>query len=147
MSRDWTPQLNRWVDSKHHFSQNKVVWTNLITGKEEVVVDPECETAKRYPLLYFLYGYNLEKFMLAEMTAEFVSEVEHILKEIATWEDANKRAISTASPSENIFYKDDEELISLVIEWYEGKLDPDFYYNDRNNEYFLDGLRKLAGLV
>ena len=137
MSRDWTPQQNRWADKQLHFSKNKISFINPETNKEELLIDPESSTAKQYPNLYFLYGYELEKYILKEFPNSLVHTIESMLNAIVTYEDNANKAISGEIDVEKVFSSgntNDDELIHLIIMWYTGALDPDFYYNTENNQ-------------
>ena len=54
MGRDWTPQEHHSADARLGFSKRKMEVTD-IDGNISVLYDPDCETAKRFPNLYFLF--------------------------------------------------------------------------------------------
>ena len=153
MSRDWTPQQNRWADKQLHFSKNKIAFINPETKAEELLIDPECDLAKQYPYLYFLYGYELEHFMLKELPESLVRTAESFIGKIIAYEDSTHQAISSETSLNNILQTEDmvdlnncnhKRLLELLIKWYTGALDPDFYYRTENERLFKEKLREIG---
>ncbi len=146
MSRDFTPQEQQWADKQLHMREKRITWKNTATGEEELLVDPECETAKRYPNLYFLYGYYLEKHLLQEFPSSFVLEVEQKLRQIIRQEDSSNKPLQSCVDMNGTIANKPSVLMALVASWYTGKLDSDFYYSDRNNQLFYEGLQYVFSI-
>ena len=144
MSRDWTPRQLHMVDIRAHLSKN-VITINYGEG-ERPYIDPNCETAKKYPNMYFLCG-EILKVLLEKKSEAFVERVEDGLTTIMALFDSDLlrdgRALS--EPVDNAILQQlrDIELLRLICMWYDGKLDEGFYYNTYNNELFLDGLMEM----
>ncbi len=120
MSRDWTPREMHAADRAMNISQMKIVMTDQETGKDIMIVDPESETAKKWPNAYFLAGSIIRYIEDRKVLMDLFEET---LDGIISLDDANKIPAEYEDPFKN-----------TVLMWYKGKLDPYFYYRERNDE-------------
>lgn len=145
MSRDWTPKQLYLFDKQMNGELRKAKLTYEIEGKDYVLHDPEGKMEKAFPNLTFLGGDIFQK-LKNESSGLFIVDVEIVLTGIIEILDSFK------SPSIDINDSDIEAnikekywtLARLTRDWFEGKLDPGFYYNEWNNELFLTNLLEIC---
>ena len=147
MSKDWTPQQYYFADlymQKEYNSNMREDFINMkisFNGKEEPFYTEEDKVIlKKYRELGFLFSRNL--LSLYERTKEHPIRRNRLLNEIEvqlnTLIDCNKKNGSHCEFPENID--------NILVKWYLGKLDSDFYYNQRNNKAFENYLfNKIMG--
>lgn len=129
MSRDLTPKDSHILDKHYHFASEPLVLTNIETGVEVKLYDPSCEMALRWPNAYYLASDIVEKLQGAPTTLNLFEE---LLRRIIVLSDKNEPLVFP-----------DDELATTIAKWYEGKLDPNFYYCTRNNELLYEALREV----
>ena len=129
MSRDLTPKDSHILDKHYHFANEPLVLTNIETGVEVKIYDPSCELALRWPNAYYLATEIVEKLKGAPTTLTLFEE---LLRRIIKLSDDNKPLVFP-----------DDQLATTIAKWYEGKLDPNFYYSTHNNELLYEALRKV----
>lgn len=120
MGMDFTPYEQHQSDLCYHFSSEKMTSTNMETGEQTVVYDPECADAKRWPNSYFLAEkiYKTHKMHPKKLDA-FEKTLTKIVEMV---DDSSKKPENPLTDFE-----------STVLQWYMGKLDPNFYYAEENN--------------
>ena len=116
MSRDWTPQELHQADIQMGFSAKKLAGFCSESGEEIVLYDPECKTAKQYPNLYFLFREGT-----ARILETYGNRAEPVLAELE-----NDLVTEINGCGSN----------PALHAWYEGKLDPNFYYGETNHRLF-----------
>lgn len=146
MSRDWTPREHLAAEQYNiknglgsiwdFFERTEIHWTNFST--ERICSDEELTLRKQFPVLGKLMSntgeYNFlslyEKLSVIPCGIELLRSKDH---ELALY-------IETG-----IGNKD-----SALIKWFEGKLDPGFYYGEYNHHLFgesiLEEAKELAGM-
>ena len=129
MSRDLTPKDSHILDKHYHFSTEPLVLTNIETGVEVKLYDPSCELALRWPNAYYLASDIVEKLQGTPTT-------------LTLFEDLLCRIIVMSDNNQPLVFPDDK-LANTIAQWYEGKLDPNFYYCTHNNELLYEALRKV----
>ncbi len=144
MSRDWTPKQLYLVD-KHlngNLREQKITWE--LNGETYVIHDPEGEMEKAFPNLTFL-GNDIVKSLKEKCKITFIYDVESCLTGITELLDSfnNSNRDIADSEIETHMKKSYWVLGKLIRDWFEGKLDPDFYYNERNNEIFIEKLIEM----
>lgn len=130
MGRDITPREHHAIDRRYGFSAKKTAFTDAETGEETVLYDPESEDARKWPNACFLACETVRE--LSDGQKDLFEEV---LAEVVCADDEGRRPVA-ADPSK-------EELLETVCRWYDGRLDPDFYYSMENNrrlKQFLEGI-------
>ncbi len=141
MSKDWTPQQFHAVDKSLNGDLSSQTLSAEIEGKTYVIHDPNSEDGKAFPNLYFL-GNDIYKVLKKECSITFVYDVEMMLAEIINIVDGFKSPLSSIDDETLKLSVKPEHLAlaMLVRDWFEGKLDPGFYYNEWNNEVFAEKL-------
>lgn len=139
MSRDWTPQ-ELWNAEKHMTEQGKSMReTNIFlidakTGERiPLISEEEKKIGKNYPVLSFLFDdwYRIYKSMEDE-------DARH-----RTFFYMEQALRATIAEEEGNPYNFPLESFRVVKVWYHGKLDPNFYYRERNNEKFSEYIRTI----
>ena len=149
MSRDWTPlehylseqsQIKRGYGDIFNFMESlKMVYSD---GTKVVLHSPEEMAIRRqFPTLgrLFMDGFMelYERLSKDPRGLDFLhkkdAELEAYLKarEFQITEDSPERVVVNAKSWEG--NKD-----SYLIQWFEGRLDENFYYSERNNELFIE---------
>ena len=124
MSRDFTPREVIVVEKCTGVSYFNFMSTTVIccNGKEEPLYTPEAiALRKQFPL----FGKLVNRF---ELLYNPLSEIEggiDFLKE-------KERELKTYIEVEK------GDLNSYLVKWFEGELDPNFYYSERNEELFRE---------
>lgn len=162
MSRDWTPKELFYADKMMEKQYGKALrdakFTINIQGVEETIFEHDGELNKLFPEFSFLFN----KF---DKLAEWISDLPVERDITFVYVEANLSLLENNQPltDENIlnkmneicgdekhFYSDYylEEMIDVIKmnalpphaiqQWYEGELDPSFYYNERNNEMLYE---------
>ncbi len=118
--------------------------TKECDGVKYIVHDPEGEMEKTFPNLTFL-GNEVFKRLKIHCSVTFVMDVEIVLTGITELVDGFDNPAKEISDAEIETNMKEEywKLGKLVRDWFEGKLDPGFYYNEWNNEVFIDKLLEL----
>jgi hypothetical protein len=131
MSRDLTPRQTLVMEKYTGFSVFDMMehTTLLYKGEEQPLYTPEqISLRKQFPLFGKLIN-NFESlfFPLSKIEGgeEFLREKE---KELEKWIE-----------------KEEGDYNSYLIKWFEGELDPNFYYSERNEEMFIDEMVREAG--
>ena len=168
MSRDWTPKELFYADkfAKEQYGEalRDAKITINIEGVEEPIFEVDEELRKLLPEFSFLF----DKF---NELAEFISDLPIERDTAFIYVEANLSLLENNQPlsDENIinkmneicgeekhFYSDFslEEMVDVIKmnalpphaiqQWYEGELDPSFYYNERNNEMFYEMIEDCA---
>lgn len=128
MSKDWTPKEYYYADRAYNFRSSTVTMTD--SNGKEFRIGPSKEDLEKYRNLAFL-----GEGVLKRMREEGVSE-EHIglfEKELTTIIENEKIGI----PASNWQRDDIADSLRITALWYEGKLDPSFYYRETNDEEFV----------
>lgn len=137
MSRDWTPREAYFADKFHfqetgqHFYEMKV--TTFVMGKETLVHPTKEEEIlyKKYPYLAITSIDNLQQ-LFNNLSKDFLVELEKYVKDLCVLDEGKNK------------FHDSKEFENKVInKWYNGQLDENFYYRERNDEYLLDYLREI----
>lgn len=148
MSRDWRPVDQYSCDKLFTLNGEtlrdmEIKW--VIKGETEVFL-PNKQAKADYPELTFLFGgFNTlykqnENNQEAKKTFNMFEEA--LKKAEANFERAKE--LSTGFPLDKELYKFDEsqfmkQPIEIVVEeWFYGRLDSNFYYNEINNKMFYD---------
>ena len=135
MSRDWTPKELYYADKKFHFRDQKITMTD--SNGNEIDIGPDREDKDKFPNLSFLGEGVLNLMKEAKLTDEEIQMFEKELKTIVDNEDIGILA-------SNWLRADVDETLRLTAQWFEGKLDPAFYYRERNDEVYAE---KAADLI
>lgn len=138
VSRSWTPQEQCHVDlfmtKRDNVSYKDKMFSIVFTGangeSHPMISDKEKEILVLFKELGFLFSSNLYHLWLSaeehpRCRKRVLNEVEIELEKIID-ADINKKGFNG--------------LDSTVVKWYLGELDPHFYYNDMNNQYFEEYL-------
>ena len=144
MSRDWTPQMLHAVDKQMNGTLHEQVITWEINGKSETMYNPNSEDGKAFPNFYFL-GCDVFKRLKEKCSIEFIYSIEMVLTAIIDIVDGFDNPCSSISDEmlEQNIKLELMRLAKLVRDWFEGKLDPGFYYNEWNNELFIKNLLEI----
>lgn len=138
MSRDWTP-YEMWNVEKqmanegHSMREANYVFVNMITGERTPLIsNEEKEIGRNYPMLSFLFEdwYKIYTKMENESVRDKTfSHFEAIVKAVVDKYDG-------------LYYEvpDGRFAYDLAKLWYFGKLDPNFYYREQNNEVLADSI-------
>jgi hypothetical protein len=145
MSRDWTPKQLYLVDKQMNNKLRNQTITLELNGETTIIHDPNGEMEKAFPNLTFIGG-DVFKRLKEKSSVEFIYDVESVLTAITELLD------SYGIPAREIADSDIEanvkeslwQLAKLVRDWFEGKLDPGFYYNELNNAIFLEKLLEMC---
>lgn len=130
MSRNFTPYEHHEADKRLELSKHALVQNNVATGEKIVLYDPDSPAAKRFPNLHFLFHEGL-----TEIVNEFGGEAANVLAK--TESDLAKIVERYDSGGSN------DGLDETLVLWYEGRLDPNFYYAEYNNELLREHLVNL----
>lgn len=140
MSRDWTPReayfadKHFWKQTGEHFYEMKLV--TYIMGKETLVHPTKEEKIlyQKYPYLAITSIDNLHK-LSSNLSQDLVMELEEYVKNLCISDEGKNK------------FHDSNELENEVInKWYNGELDENFYYRERNDEYLLDYLKEISDI-
>ena len=144
MSRDWTPQQLHAVDKQMNGSLHEQVITWAYNGESITIHDPNSEDGKTFPNFYFL-GCDVFKRLKEKCSIKFMSSIEMVLAEIIDIVDGFDSPCDSISDEmlEQNIKLELMTLAKLVRDWFEGKLDPGFYYNEWNNELFVRNLLEI----
>lgn len=136
MGRDFTPKELYYAEkeiskqSKRSYFDLMEGMTVTVDGKTSPVYSPEVlQVCKQYPILGRLV--NPPEFVEAHSA---LSKISGGLDILAQKEKELSLYISTGIHKRN----------SVVVSWFEGRLDPSFYYGERNEELFLASLQEEA---
>ena len=129
MSRDWTPKGLYYADKKFHFRDQKITMTD--SNGNEVDIGPSKEDREKFPNLSFLGEGVLALMKKSNLTDEEILIFEKKLKTVVDNEDIG-------IPASNWIRTDVSETLRLTAQWFEGKLDPAFYYRERNDEIYAE---------
>lgn len=140
MSRDWTPRETYFADKFHfqktgqHFYEMKL--TTFVMGKETLVHPTKEEKIlyKKYPYLAITSIDNLQQ-LSNNFSKDLLVELEEYVKDLCVSDEGKNK------------FHDSKELENEVInKWYNGQLDENFYYRERNNEYLFDYLNEISNI-
>lgn len=141
MSKDWTPQQHYFADlymQKEYNSNMREEFLNMkvsFNGKEEPFYTEEDKIIlKKYKELGFLFSRNL--LSLYERTKEHPIRRNRVLNEI----EEQLNVLIDCDKKDGLSCEYPFDVSSALIKWYQGELDPNFYYNQRNNRVFEDYL-------
>lgn len=130
MSRDFTPRQSLIVEEATGIS----LWgfmehtTLSYAGKETPLYDPsEVVLRKSYPLL-----------------GKLLSRFSYLYKALANIDGGLDFLRNKDIELARYVKSGDGNLESYLIKWFEGTLDPNFYYSERNEEMFIENLIKEA---
>ena len=131
MSKDFTPKMFHLADRQYHISE--VVFRD----KDSDMIDQDTTEDMRrdFPNLTFLLECfpDLYRMSIRDVTLRStLLEIEKILSEIIEKDDADETIRTDCEP-----YR-------TIVRWYNGWLDPNYYYNDENNRLFRDWILKYA---
>lgn len=130
MSRDFTPRILHKMDKAYHLSENPITfYPENRPDKKELIYDPDGTDAKKWPNTYFLGSLIHDAFKNKPKQLDYF---EQELTKIIRLEDAGKN-IET-----------DGTLNPDIVKWYNGKLDPNFYYREPNDEMMCDLLDNMT---
>ncbi len=129
MSRDWTPKELYYADKQFNFRNQKITMTD--SNGNEIDIGPGNEDKDKFPNLSFLGEGVLNLMREAKLTDEEILIFEKKLKTVVDNEDAG-------IPASNWIRADVSEALRLTAQWFEGKLDPAFYYRERNDEVYAE---------
>ena len=129
MSRDWTPKELYYADKKFHFRNQNITMTD--SNGNEIDVGPDKEDKDKFPNLSFLGEGVLTLMREAKLTDEEIQIFEKKIKTVVDNEDIG-------IPASNWIRPDVSETLRLTAQWFEGKLDPSFYYRERNDEIYAE---------
>lgn len=143
MGRSFTPREHHKADLLYQLSSSK---TELIFSKDKnddvfVLYDPMSEISQMFPNLSFLLGEDkiadlLEYTNKSEESIEKIKEIENDLTIVIKNDDMIK------IPPSNWYDRPGfDKNLKTVAMWYDGKLDKNFYYCDKNNELFLEFIK------
>lgn len=139
MSRDWTPKELYYADKKFHFRDQK--FTMIDSNGNKIDIGPGKEDKDKFPNLSFLGEGVLNLMREANLTDEEIQMFEKELKTIVGNEDIG-------IPASNWIRADVSEALRLTAQWFEGKLDPAFYYRERNDEVYVEkAVNLMRGLT
>ena len=160
MSRSFDPMMVHYTDSVLHVSRGKTVYKEVSTGKEFCMYDANSEFAKKYPNLSFLHETDRHiNGVSVEASEQALSEFEGYLSKLIEIFDRpeNKSKIMFDPLTYNIGYVNTlikqlpeefgdiwNERVEATVKWFTGRLDPNFYYADYNQELFEDVIEKRA---
>lgn len=120
MSKSFTPKELHHVNKKFNFSQ--LTLSNETT--QQIIYNAKSEFSKNYPHISFLIS-NSET-LLKEVSPVILCEIETIIDNIITAED-----------NDTVFVPQNTDEKTL-LKWFNGELDPHFYYDDYNNKLIID---------
>lgn len=129
MSRDWTPKELYYADKKFHFRNQDI--TMIDSKGNEIAIGSSKEDKSKFPNLSFLGEGVLILMRKAKLTDEEILVFENELKIVVDNEDIGISANSWIRA-------DIDEALRLTAQWFEGKLDPAFYYRERNDEAYAE---------
>lgn len=129
MSRDWTPKELYYADKQFDFRNQNI--TMIDSKGNEIAIGPSKEDKSKFPNLSFLGEGVLTLMREAKLTDEEIQIFEKKLKTVVDNEDAG-------IPASNWIRADVSEALRLTAQWFEGKLDPAFYYRERNDEVYAE---------
>lgn len=128
MSRNWTPQEQYYADKFIQKEQGRSMrdqeffWVQPDGTKIPMEDEQSRKVRKQYSELGFLFDYLPKTYKALEKHPKYrkrvLDKIEQHLKEI-----------------EEIKRGNNQDIVWL---WYTGKLDSNFYYNERNNELFME---------
>ena len=143
MSRDWTPREQHFADKRFKLSDRKI---EMVYGNQkEIISDPTCELAKTYPNMYFLclnilkaYQSEIEKIALLEACLDRLIKEDDSAKKIDYWNQEEPVFLEINGKTIDV-----TDVMKNVSLWYCGRLDDNFYYNEYNNELFVQYIGKM----
>lgn len=128
MSRNWTPQEQYYADKFIQKEQGRSMrdqeffWVQPDGTKIPMEDEQARKVRKQYSELGFLFDYLPKTYKALEKHPKYrkriLDNIEKHLKEIEELKNGNS-----------------QDVIWL---WYTGKLDNNFYYNERNNQMFME---------
>lgn len=130
MSRDFTPRDVITAEKYTGISFFEFMNTTIIraNGKEEPLYTPEAiALRKRFPL----FGKLVNRF---ELLYNPLSEIEGGIEFLKEKEKELETYIETESGNPE----------SYLVKWFNGELDPNFYYSEYNEELFIKEMLKEA---
>ena len=131
MGRDWTPREYHRTDILMGFSSKPLITTDLLTGTTTTWYDPTSPDALRWKNTTFLANEILD---YNRKNPQILDLFEKILTEIIDIDDSHGDIAAYL----------DTPLKRTIHKWYYGKLDPAFYYSDRNNDAMNNMLASLV---
>ena len=131
MGRDWTPREHHKADLRMGFSSKPLITTDLLTGTTTTWYDPTSTDALRWKNTTFLASEILDN---NRKNPQILDLFEKILTEIIEIDDSH----------DDIATYLDTPLKRTIHEWYYGKLDPAFYYSDKNDDAMNNMLASLV---
>ena len=130
MSKDWTPREFVIADKIGGITKTKQVMTvSLGEGKTESVVfyDPDSDMSRRYHWLsYLVDDFSKELWVSANKNSAFAAR----LSQVELYVESLANATMEGKPYPNV--------PEPIRSWFTGKLDPGFYYNERNTGLFVN---------
>lgn len=137
MSKNWTPREQHFFDEQLYMEQHHHMYEQMITfktsdGKEYKLFGNET-LWKRFPNFAF-YCYNTLNQVKDEKVLEVFDELEKGLSEI----------LKKDNFKDKVFTVEGDDIPQFVVDWYNGKLDPDFYYSEKNHQMLLEKVESIA---
>ena len=129
MSRDWTPRELFYANKRYNFRNQSFVLQR--SDGKEYPLGPSKREKELYPNLSFLGEGVLKQMKESGLCDEDIIVFENELKTIVENEDIG-------IPASNWDRTDVDESLRLTAQWFQGKLDPSFYYRERNDEIFVE---------
>ena len=121
MSRDFTPQMHYLVSKEYPeiYSGNFIIH---IEGKPDrkMFTDEQMQLKEKYKTFYICAADIFFKIYEKYSTEKF-EKINNLIESLVEATD------TSSFPNE-------------LVEWFEGKLDKNFYYHERNDELFLEWL-------
>ena len=139
MSRDWTPRELFYADKEYGFRDRKIemVYKDEDGNEKTMAIGPTDKEKELYPNLSFLGEGAMRAMQSLGMTEEEIMVFEKELSAIVENEDIN-------IPASNWDRPDIDSTLRLTAQWFEGVLDPSFYYRERNDEAFAEQAMELV---
>lgn len=163
MSRDWEPIVNYCVDKNvTHLSRQRIALQNERTGEVTVLYDPQSDFSRKYPKLSFLIeerNFLGNTGIAPEYIEQALDEAETSIRKLLNFVDSRENEFYQAPLSfnmkvardliqENLEYifvhSDLSKLEKDTVDWFLGKLDPNFYYSDDNRMLYAQAILQRA---
>ena len=130
MSRDWTPREHYEVE-QHFLSKNLSSHWDVMKNaqwvfngnSQRMYSDEEIALRQEYPI----FGKFLDNFPILY---ERLSKIENGLEFLRRKNDELNAYIETGEGDSD----------SYLVKWFEGKLDENFHYRERNNQLFVESM-------
>jgi hypothetical protein len=120
MGMDFTPRQRHYADLQYHFSDKPIFG---LEGKAILKYQP------RYPSFFYL----------------FCNDIDRLLEDMEKKKDGLAIMDAVELLTNQLFENKvpETEFGKLMYQWYDGKLDPDFYYSEINDQKLYDAILAL----